>query len=194
VQVVGYLQSITDKIDIDLVTVSAYTVANSQVLVPQRIDPGRRSRELSDAQVTARQAGTLYKGSEEFRAVIADLPQARHEVLVRLADWADTLERAGLVKLATYRGKDSITTLLPRLAADNAGLVTIYCDHGSASLAFFRSVFERRAPRSLSAVEAALGARVKQGNATHEFTDTLLTALTRAYEEAVGRHRGSEPS
>jgi hypothetical protein len=191
---VGYLQSITDKIDIDLVTVSAYTVANSQVLVPQRIDPGRRSRELSDAQVTARQAGTLYKGSEEFRAVIADLPQARHEVLVRLADWADTLERAGLVKLATYRGKDSITTLLPRLAADNAGLVTIYCDHGSASLAFFRSVFERRAPRSLSAVEAALGARVKQGNATHEFTDTLLTALTRAYEEAVGRHRGSEPS
>jgi hypothetical protein len=62
VQVVGYLQSVTDKIDIDIVTVSAYTVAGSQVLVPQRIDPGRRSRELSDAQVTARQAGTFYQG------------------------------------------------------------------------------------------------------------------------------------
>lgn len=34
VQVVGYLQSVTDKIDIDLVTVSAYDVAGSQVLVP----------------------------------------------------------------------------------------------------------------------------------------------------------------
>ena len=85
VQVVGYLQSVTDKIDIDLVTVSAYTVAGSQVLVPQRIDPGRRSRELSDAQVTARQAGTLYRGSDEFRAVIADLPPAQHDMLARLA-------------------------------------------------------------------------------------------------------------
>jgi hypothetical protein len=103
-----------------LVTVSAYTVAGSQVLVPQRIDPGRRSRELSDAQVTARQAGTLYRGSAEFRAVITDLPPAQRDVLIRLADWADTLEDAGLVKLATYRGK-SMTTLLPRLAADDGG-------------------------------------------------------------------------
>jgi hypothetical protein len=55
VQVVGYLQSVTDKIDIDLVTVAVYDVAGSQVLVPQRIEPGRRMRELSDAQVTARQ-------------------------------------------------------------------------------------------------------------------------------------------
>ena len=54
VQVVGYLQSVTDKIDIDLVTVAVYDVAGSQVLVPQRIEPGRRTRELSDAQVTAR--------------------------------------------------------------------------------------------------------------------------------------------
>lgn len=38
VQVVGYLQSVTDKIGIDLVAVSAYTVAGSRVLVPQRVD------------------------------------------------------------------------------------------------------------------------------------------------------------
>ena len=156
------------------------------------IDPGRRSRELSDAQVTARQGGTLSRGSEEFRAVTTDLPPARLDVLARLADWADTLERAGLVKLASYRGKGSVTTLLPRLTADNAGLVAIYCDHGAASLQFFRSVFERRAPRSLPAVETALGAEVKQGNATHEFPDALLTALTDAYQEAVGRHRDGQ--
>lgn len=44
----SYLQSVTDKIDIDLVTVAAYDVAGSQVLVPQRIDPGRRASELSE--------------------------------------------------------------------------------------------------------------------------------------------------
>ena len=190
VQVVGYLQSITGKIDIDLVTVSAYDMAGSQVLVPQRVDPGRRGREMSDAQVTARQAGALSPGSAEFRTVIADLPPAQRDPLVRLADWADALEHAGLVKLATYRGKGGqMTTLLPRLAADNAGLVTIYCDNGSAYLQFFRSVFERRAPRSIPAVEAAMGAEVRQGNTAREIPDSLLAALTEAYQEAVGGHR-----
>lgn len=188
VQVVGYLQSVTDKIDIDLVTVAAYDVAGSQVLVPQRIDPGRRMRELSDAQVTARQAGALHRGSAEFRVVIAELPPARRDVLARLADWADTLEQDGLVRLATYRGKKGITTLLPRLAADDAGLVSIYCDNGSASMQFWRSVFERRAPRSIPAVEAALGTELKQGNATHQFAQPLLQALTQAYREAVSNH------
>jgi hypothetical protein len=193
VQVVGYLQSVTDKIDIDLVTVSAHNVTGSQVLVPQRIEPGRRSRELSDAQVTARQASARHRGSAEFRAVIADLPQAQRDVLARLADWADTLEQTGLVKLTTYRGKDGITTLLPLVAADDAGLVTIYCDKGSAYLQFWRSVFDRRAPRSLSAVEVALGAKVRQGKTTREFPDSLLDALTEAYHEAVGSHRDGEP-
>jgi hypothetical protein len=56
VQVVGYLQAVTDKVDIDLVTVVAYDVAGSRVLVPQRIEPARRVREVSDAQVIDRQA------------------------------------------------------------------------------------------------------------------------------------------
>lgn len=193
VQVVGYLQSITDKIDIDLVTVSAYDVAGSQVLVPQRIDPGRRARELSDAQVIARQAGALHRGSAEFRAVIAGLDPARWDVLVRLADWANTLEHDGLVRLATYQGKGGITTLLPRLAADNAGLVSIYCDNGSAYPQLWRSVFERRAPGSIPAVEAVLKTEIRQGNTTHEVPESLLVAPTRAYQEAVGNHRRSQP-
>ncbi len=186
VQVVGYLQSVTDKVNIDLVTVSAYDVAGSQVLVPQRIEPGLRARELSDAQVTARQAGALHRGSAEFRAVIASLPPTQRDPLIRLADWADTLEKAGLVRLATYRGKGGqMTTLLPRLASDDAGLVTIYSDNGTAYLQFFRSVFERRAPRSFPAVEAALGAEVRQGNWTPDIPDALLHAVADAYHEAA---------
>jgi hypothetical protein len=188
VQVVGYLQSVTDKIDIDLVTVAVYDVAGSQVLVPQRIDPGRRIRELSDAQVTARQAGGLRDGSAEFRADIASLPAARRDVLARLADWADTLEHDGLVKLFTYRGKNGITSLQPYLLDDNAGLVVISSGKGSAYMQFWRSVFERRAPRSIPAVEAALGTELKQGNSTHEFAQPLLEALTLAHREAADNH------
>jgi hypothetical protein len=188
VQVVGYLQSITDKIDIDLVTVADYDVAGSQVLALQRIEPGRRLRELSDAQVTARHLGGLHNGSAEFRADIAELPAARREVLARLADWAETREHDGLVMLVTYRGKNGITTLLPYLIGDDAGLVSIVSGKESAYMTFFRSMFERCAPNSISAVEAALGTELKQGNSTHEFAQPLLDALTLAHQEAVGNH------
>jgi hypothetical protein len=188
VQVVGYLQSVTDKIDIDLVAVAAYEVAGSRVLVPQRIEPARRVRELSDAQVNARQAGALHPGSDEFRAVIAELPATRRDPLLRLAEWADTLERDGLVKLATYSGSSGITTLLPRLAGDDAGLVSISCDVKTrAYMQFWRSVFERRAPYSIPAVQAVLGTELKQGNSTRDFPEPLLDALNQAYREAAGR-------
>lgn len=187
VQVVGYLQSITDKIDIDLVTVTTYDVAGSQVLVPQRIDPGRRERELSDAQVSARQSGILSPGSAEFRMAIPQAPAAQHDLLARLADWADTLEADGLVKLKSFRGNTGITTLLPRLPIDDAGLVSIALDLRSAYMQFWRSVFERRAPNSVAAVEAALGAKLKQGNSARTIPEALLDALTHAYQEAAGK-------
>jgi hypothetical protein len=185
-QVVGYLQSVTEKIDIDLVTVTAYDVGGSQVLVPQRVDPGRRARELSDAQVDARQSGTLSPGSAEFRAAIADAPTSLRETLGRLADWADALDREGLVKLVSFRGRQVITTLLPRLAADNAGLVSIAIDNRTSYMQFWRSVFERRAPQSIAAVQAVLGAELRQGNSTHSFPEPLLEAIAQAYREAAG--------
>jgi hypothetical protein len=46
-------------------------------------------------------------------------------------------------------------------------------------------VFERRAPRSLAAVEAAIGEPLRQGNVVYEVSDQLLAALTAAYEEAA---------
>jgi hypothetical protein len=185
VQVIGYLQSVTDKIDVDLVTVAAYQVGGGQVLVPQRVEPARRVRELSDAQVNDRQAGVLYPGSAEFRTTIADAPADRRDLLRRLADWADTLHDNRLVALSSYRGKRGVVTLLPRLAADNAGLVTIYNDRHSAYLQFWRGVFERRAPHAIAAVEAALHGELRQGNTTRDVSDQLLDALTAAYREAT---------
>jgi len=121
VQVVGYLQSITDKIDIDLVTVAAYDVGGAQVLVPQRIEPGSRPRQLTDAQVSARQAGARFPGSAEFRAAISDAPAGQRDLLQRACDWAESLERDGLATLVTSRGRTGLVSLLPRLTDDSAG-------------------------------------------------------------------------
>jgi hypothetical protein len=81
-------------------------------------------------------------------------------------------------------------SLLPRLRADNSGLVTIYNYAGVASLQFWRSVFERRAPESLPRVEQAAPVPVGQGNTTPEVSDELLEALTGAYREAASGRIG----
>jgi len=52
---------------------------------------------------------------------------------------------------------------------------------------FWRSVFERRAPHSIPAVQAVLGTELKQGNSTRDFPEPLLDALNQAYREAAGR-------
>ncbi|HEY4389009.1 MAG TPA: hypothetical protein VGN34_31550, partial [Ktedonobacteraceae bacterium] len=83
-----------------------------------------------------------------------------------------------------YHGKRGVVTLLPRLQIDDAGLVSIYNNHGSAYIQFWRSVFVRRAPRALASIEA-LNIAVKQGNTSYEVSDGLLEALTKAYREAV---------
>ncbi len=74
VQVAGYLQSVTSTIDIDLVTVAPYDVNGSQVLVPQRIEPGSRPAHLTDARVIARQGVSRFPGSGAF-APRSPMPQ-----------------------------------------------------------------------------------------------------------------------
>jgi hypothetical protein len=185
VRLVGYLEAVTDKLLIDLVTVSAYEVNGSRILVPQRVEPERWRPEATPAAAAPRETGYLVAGADDFLAAIASAPPDQQVVLQRLADWALALGRRGLAQLSTYHGKTGITTLLPRLS-DGAGLVTIYKDTRSSYLQFWRSVFERRAPRSLAAVEAAVGeAGVRQGSTVREASDDLLAALTAAYEEAA---------
>jgi triosephosphate isomerase len=53
-------------------------------------------------------------------------------------------------------------------------------------LQFWRSVFERRAPKSLPQIEQTI-TPIKQGKYTSEISDELLEALAAAYKEAVGR-------
>lgn len=183
IQVVGYLQSVTDKVDIDLVTVTAFNVGGSQILVPQRVDPGHRPQRLTTAQASERRDRAQFPGSAEFRAAIADAPPEQQAFLQRACDWAESLERQGLARLITSRAK--LVNLLPQIVGDSAGLVRIYSDKKNAYMQFTRSVYERLAPNSIAAVEGALGAELTGGNTTRDLTDQLLDALTAAYHEAA---------
>jgi hypothetical protein len=193
VKLVGYLEAVTPELVIDLITVSMYDVGGSTVLVPQRVDP-ERAESGASAPKAARTEDTGYstEGAGGFADLIDGAPEAAQAQLRRLCEWGVALEADGLVgRLFTYHGMKESVTLLPRLPVDDAGLVTVnYSDNGGY-IQFWRSVFERRAPNSLPAVEmAAAPAKVGQGTAVHEVTDELLDALTEAYREAMENIRG----
>jgi hypothetical protein len=188
VRLVNYLQTMSDQLVIDLITISAYMVNNSQILVPQRVEAERQHVEASSPTATrSKVEGLGFDGADDFIAAIDDAPQPSRVLLRRLTDWAQALEREKLIKLITYHGRNGVLTLLPRLVADDAGLVSIYNTKGTASMQFWRSVFERRAPHVLAHIEETFNISIKKGNFTREISDELLDALTQAYKEAAGR-------
>mgnify|MGYP001487093188 CR=1 FL=1 len=185
VRLVSYLQAMSEQLVIDLITISSYTVNGSQVLVPQRVEAERQRSEAAPLLTKSKAEGDLVGGAEDFVAGIDSAPEASRPLLQRLSHWAAALEQAGLVKLITYHGKNGYLTLKPLLFIDDAGLVSIYNNNGQTYLQFWRSVFERRAPRSLERIEQSF-TPIKQGNTLHEISDELLDALTAAYQEAAG--------
>jgi hypothetical protein len=130
----------------------------------------------------------LVKGANDFIASLDSVSEKAKMFLQQLCDWAVSLEQKHLVQLYTYHGKGEILTLLPRLKLGDAGLVSIYNNHGTAYIQFWRSVFERRAPVSLAHIEASI-MLIKQGNTCYEVSEELLAMLTEAYREAVGHTR-----
>ena len=187
IRLVSYLETTSERLLIDLITISSYTVNGLPMLVPQRVEAELR-REVPEAtqQARSRGEGRLVEEVDDFAAGLDAAPASVRTLLRKLCDWAVALEQARLVKLYTYHGKAGILTLLPRLQTDDAGLVSIYNNNGSAYIQFWRSVFERRAPSALARIEASI-MPIKQGNTTREVSDALLEALTEAYREAAGR-------
>jgi hypothetical protein len=183
-RLVNYLETISGQLVIDLIAISSYTVNGSQILVPQRVEAERQRPELPSNMGRSTGEGQLVDGAGDFSASIEAASETSRPLLQRLTKWAIALEQEHLVKLSTYHGKAGILTLLPRLQVDNAGLVSIYNNNGAGYVQFWRSVFERRAPKSLARIDPAI-ASIKQGNNIREVSDELLDALTDAYREAV---------
>jgi hypothetical protein len=153
----------------------------ASVAVPAQ--QARHGPALAGTQGTGRQASVRVPTSAEFRAAMANIPAGQRDLLKSACDWAETLERGGLATLVTSRGsKEAVSNLMPLLIGKKVSFVRIYLD-GRLMLA--RSVCETWAPRSLPAVEAALGAELTQGSSTRTFSDELRDALTAAYQEAA---------
>ncbi|HEY8598851.1 MAG TPA: hypothetical protein VIL85_10505, partial [Thermomicrobiales bacterium] len=196
VRLVGYLETVADRLTIDLVTVASYAIGGAQALVPRRVETGNPSAvtqptppgppgKKQGKPPAAGAKGWLANGSDDFAEAIAVAPAGHRPLLTTLCDWARGLEGRGWVKLATYHGTADRLTLLPRLPGEDAGLVTIWNAQGVPSLSLWRSVFDRLAPASIPAVEAAIApVPLGQGRVVSAITPAVLDALAAAYAEA----------
>ena len=109
VRLAGYLETIADRIAVDLVTVGAYEVGGTQILLPQRIDPGRASADPPAARAPRRSGGGAVRsdGSGAFReAIAAARDEGERAALERIAEWADDLESNGLARVRSTVGKN----------------------------------------------------------------------------------------
>lgn len=190
VRLVGYLGSVTERLIIDLITVSSFDVKGSQIVVPSRIDPAidevRSVASPNDHHKKPSSFSAIASdGSEIFVKMIERAPVEKRADLHLLADWAGMLSAEGLVEISTTQGVDRWVLNL-RIPGDVVGLVSIYNQKG-ASITLYRSVFEKRAPGSIAHVEQALAPKMLgQGNSTADISQGLLNALADAYREAKG--------
>ena len=116
---VAYLEGITTKIVIDLVTVSAFEVNGTQVILPQRVSPERHAAVVEQRRTRQSGSGTLYPGSDEFEASIDGAPEENRAEL--LMEWARG-EADGTVRLQSYRGasdRPSCRAYSPRTSASS---------------------------------------------------------------------------
>lgn len=191
VRLVGYLETVTQGLVIDLVTVTAYEFAGKRIVVPQRVEPERPirtdlpAREL--ASQTGSKAGDHVPGLDAFKSEIDSAPSDQRNTLQKLVGWAERIEREGLAEVSTYFGKRGSVVLLPRLLPERAGLASVYYrPDGKPQVQLWRSVFERRASGSIAAVMDAIdGAEIGQGAMVSRIDQRLLDALYEAYAEAA---------
>lgn len=186
VRLIGYLEAVTgNALVIDLVSVSSHDVAGyRQILVPQRVDPERANLDADQGASREKRVGVFVQGVEDFIRRIDESPAEHQETLRRLVSWATTLDQEGLLNLNSYHTKQGTMTLLPRVRGTDSGLVTIWNEGKTPSMSFWRSVFERLAPKSMVRVEEVLGKPLGQGNTTQDISESLLDAIAAAYREA----------
>ena len=186
VRIAGFLEAVSDRLTVDLITVSEYVVGDARILVPQRIDPSRPPETPTGSRQSTKRKGQLHEGAEVFGEAIVEAPAEEQARLKRLLKWARDLEARGLVRLNSFAGTAHRWTLTLYLTSTRAGLVTLWNENGAA-IQFWRSMFEKHAPTTLPKIEAHIAPKqVGQGTSIRDFDDELLRLLTEAYDEAGG--------
>lgn len=107
VERVGYLQEMTsDRLTLDIVVVTAYDLRGRRVVVPQLVEPDRsqRTATLAGTGLLADTAEVTVGAQESINSI--EVASLEHQgALHQLTDWALGLEREGLAKLSTSKGK-----------------------------------------------------------------------------------------
>lgn len=187
VQLVGYLESISSGVVVDLITVSAYEAGGEHLLVPQRVDPeypgDQTPARVATATHRAGKARREVDGSGAFEKVIERAPEQDREELRRLLGWARGLEVDGLATLRTVFG-DGREVLTVWVRGEKTGLVSIR-NEGGAYLSLWRSVFVRLAWDRLAEAERMTGEPIGQGSSIRRPPEELLRMLRDAYRDAA---------
>ncbi|GGN99321.1 hypothetical protein IEI92_05585 [Microbispora bryophytorum] len=191
IELAGYLQTVTnDRLDIDLVTVTAYDVGGSQVLVPQLVEPERALAASISPSRMQREAKPT-SGSASFRDSIDSADPSHRELLRRLCDWAEQLQSDRLTTLFTTVGKGR-WILNPRLPGQSRGMFTIWND-GGAYVSPQRTVIQAEAPNALARLDERLPGQIGQNNYLKcDINDEVLALLRSAYEESANRRTSAE--
>ena len=181
-------------LDIHCIRLWAYSYDDELLIDVDQVIPLPEARDYlvqvrNRAEESRRQSATSaywVAGSSEFEASIADAPEERQPTLRKLLEWARSLEQEGLARLMTSLGGSSGSIgLSPQLLPEGPGFVWIWNNvYSSPSLAFYRSVFKRRARNIIDPLEAILGSELGKGTATYDVSDPILDLLSQAYKEA----------
>jgi hypothetical protein len=187
VQLVGYLESISSGIAVDLITVSAYTAGAEEILVPQRVEPEYQAEKVEAyAPGAARRAGKARRevdGSDAFAQAVERAPETDQPAYRRMLEWARRLEEGQLAKLRSVFGEGR-EILLVWVPGEKAGLASVWNDNGPY-IQLWRSVFVRLAWDHIAPVERITGKPIGQGNTIEDPPQELLDALTAAYRDAI---------
>ncbi len=183
VQLVGYLESITSGVLVDLITVSSYEAGNERILVPQRVDPEHQPDRPTAATTKASKAKQEIVGSEAFEESIVRAAEPDRESLHRLLRWARALEADGLATLQTVlgSGREVLKVWVP---GEKGGLASVWNDSG-AYVSLWRSLFVKLAWDHIETIEEIIGVAIGQGNTVRDPDQKLLDALTEAYRTAA---------
>ena len=168
------------------------------IALPEAQDYLVRVRERAAESEERRAAsGRHVPGSGDFEASIDEAPEEHQSGLKRLLQMAQSIEGGGHAQLSTYHGKGGGLSLLVRLQPENVGLVTVYND-GAPYLQFWRSVFQRRAKRSIPPLNDALKPKsLSQGSWIQikgDIDDGILDLVKKAYAEANSPNASEQQS
>jgi hypothetical protein len=116
-QLVGYLESISTGVVLDLIAVSSYEVGDEQILVPQRVDPEHASPDVSSRSRSAvARSSTRPKTTEGTDPLERTIEQASAESQAgpsRLVAWVQALEQRNLASLRPRPSRDRMPFAIP---------------------------------------------------------------------------------